>query len=97
MQPMLYSEGMSNTETTQTTTTTIYGRKFQVTIDTTVEAKPSGSKYGEYTLDGVRGAKYYSIRRTDGTLFFVSARKFGNVAFEGDSFTDAKILQGAAW
>lgn len=80
---------MKNTETQQVT---IYGRQFELTIDTTVETKPSGTKYGEYTLRGVRGALYFSIRRTDGSLFFVSGRKWGNVAFDGDSFTDAKIL-----
>ena len=78
----------------ETTTTTIYGRKFDLEINPDPIKKASGNTYGEYTLRGVRGAHYFSIRRTDGSLFFVSARNFGNVAFDGDSFTDEKILGG---
>lgn len=74
--------------------TVIYGRQFTVKIDEDVVVKPSGSTYGEYLLEGVRGARYMSIRRTDGSLFFVSQRKFGNIAFDGDSFTDEKVLMG---
>ena len=74
--------------------TVIYGRQFTVRVDEDVVVKAHGNTYGEYRLEGVRGARYMSIRRTDGSLFFVSERKLGNIAFEGDSFTDEKVLMG---